>query len=100
MSELDEAIQLVDEWNHDRRRATHGDAVWAGLKLIQEIERLSAEIEALRGVHESATRVFKFHAVNKRNFFMALRDLESELNRVAEIEAARKGGMMRECKEF
>jgi hypothetical protein len=56
-----------------------------------ETERLRAEVEALRGVHEAATRVFKFHAVNKRNFFMAFRDLESNLDRVAEIDAARKG---------
>jgi hypothetical protein len=55
---------------------------------LMEIMR---EVEALRGVHEAATRVFKFYAVNKRNFFMAFRDLESNLDRVAEIDAARKG---------
>jgi hypothetical protein len=49
------------------------------------------EVDALRGVHEAATRVFKFYAVNKRNFFMAFRDLESNLDRVAEIDAARTG---------
>jgi hypothetical protein len=49
------------------------------------------EVDALRGVHEAATRVFKFYAVNKQNFFMAFRDLESNLDRVAEIDAARTG---------
>jgi hypothetical protein len=63
----------------------------ARLKLADEFERLRAEVDALRGVHEAATRVFKFHAVNKRNFFMAFCDLESNLDRVAEIDAARTG---------
>jgi hypothetical protein len=91
MRDIDKAIRLINDWNHDKEHATHGHAVWVGLKLIHEIEQLRAEVDALRGVHEAATRVFKFHAVNKRNFFMAFCDLESNLDRVAEIDAARKG---------
>jgi hypothetical protein len=48
MSDIDKAIRLINDWNHDKEPATHGHAVWVGLKLIHEIERLRAEVDALR----------------------------------------------------
>jgi hypothetical protein len=48
MSDIDKAIRLINDWNHDKEHATHGHAVWVGLKLIHEIERLRAEVDALR----------------------------------------------------
>jgi len=48
MRDIDKAIRLINDWNHDKEPATHGHAVWVGLKLIHEIERLRAEVDALR----------------------------------------------------
>jgi hypothetical protein len=48
MRDIDKAIRLINDWNHDKEHATHGHAVWVGLKLIHEIEQLRAEVDALR----------------------------------------------------
>jgi FtsZ-binding cell division protein ZapB len=48
MSDIDKAIRLINDWNHNKKYATHGHAVWVGLKLIHEVEQLRAEVDALR----------------------------------------------------
>jgi metal-responsive CopG/Arc/MetJ family transcriptional regulator len=86
--------ELLDHWKEQNKPHLDDEdkcCYVLAVRAADEIRRLRAEVEALRGVHEAATRVFKFYAVNKRNFFMAFRDLESNLDRVAEIDAARTG---------
>jgi hypothetical protein len=48
MSDIDKAIRLINDWNHDKEPATHGHAVWVGLKLIHEVEALRAENDRMR----------------------------------------------------
>jgi hypothetical protein len=94
ITEDDICNQLLDHWAEQNKPHLDDEdkcCYVLAVRAVNEIRRLRAEVEALRGVHEAATRVFKFYAVNKRNFFMAFRDLESNLDRVAEIDAARKG---------
>jgi hypothetical protein len=94
ITEDDICNQLLDHWAEQNKPHLDDEdkcCYVLAVRAVNEIRRLRAEVEALRGVHEAATRIFKFHAVNKRNFFMAFRDLESNLDRVAEIDAARKG---------
>jgi hypothetical protein len=48
MRDIDKAIRLINDWNHDKEHATHGHAVWVGLKLIHEVEALRAENDRMR----------------------------------------------------